>query len=331
MSSISTKCRERSNRDRKLQWNLARLALGLNWTTFSPAESQYIAGFYGFGSGVALFNASVGPLVYVNTYKCGSNAIRANLRRISIRLTTTKIDPNTNFYSSTAELNTALKPYGDSRKNIKAFTFVRSPFSHFEAGIREYLFRCGRKCGASVSTPVTTDMLIAETLDLLHFRSRSQSDISHAFPMVGALKTFGLNVSFIGKMENFDDDWMQLLQHAEIPYTPFNKTIIKHRSGAMAASGRESFQNLLNQDYSKYTIALCYLLFDDFMCLDYPLPTACANMTWRSMDIADPDDTLLDKIGNSKEAKITMRQRAGALRGRIKRGKVQRVGQVKVA
>lgn len=322
------KCRIKSNKDRKLQWNLARLALGLNWTSFSPLESDYIAGFYRFQSGAALFNTSFGPLIYANAYKCGSNAIRANLRRIILPLVRIKFEPNSNFYSSAKELDNALKPYRDQRNLLRSFTFVRSPFSHFEAGMREYLFRCGKMCGASVSEPVTTDMLAREIMDLLHFRSRGVNDISHAFPMIGALSTFGLNVSFIGKMENFDADWARLLTYAQLPQTPFNSTIIRHRSAAMAPSGREAFQALLNQDDSKYAKALCFLLFDDFACLDYPLPPACANITWRSMSPQNPDESLVEKLSYLNDNKGAMRIRMGATRNRIKNGKVKRLSRL---
>ena len=268
-------CPIRTQYERIIQWNLARASIGMNMTQFNEKTAHRIYTFYNFHSGIALFNASSRPLAYVNVYKCASNAIRSNIRRQTRRIR--GIESNhANIFTSMDTFKQVLSKFG--AVPLFTFSFVRHPLSHFEAGLREYIYRCGTKCAASHDEAVSASTLIRVIVDLLSFSSRSEIDIPHVFPMAGAMSTFGIKPTYIGKIENFDENWSELQTMAHLPPHHFNSTIIRHRSTALGTDMKKSFATLMEMDNYRYLRALCYLLYDDFVCFNYTLPAPCAGI-----------------------------------------------------
>mmetsp|Transcript_15817 Transcript_15817/g.23800 ORF Transcript_15817/g.23800 Transcript_15817/m.23800 type:complete len:332 (-) Transcript_15817:150-1145(-) len=253
------------------QWTMARAAVGMVDKRLSEYEKGLISIFYSFSSGVGLYNTTIQPTTYVNIYKCGSSVIRANLRRQSLHRRNHALNGHPTFHENTTAYLSYLHEY-----SIKpfVFTFVREPISHFEAGMREYLLRCGELCRTTNSANISASELKREINNLLDLNIKSLSNAPHVYSMSGALRA-EYNVSYVGKLENFTTDWGVVAAAAGFE-NKFNSSIINHPSSGWI-SAKHAFNNALTDE--RYVRALCWLLYDDYYCFNYTLPSPCSHLT----------------------------------------------------
>lgn len=267
------------------RWNDSRVGLGLPAIQYDDRgyldvehrrRVAFVSSFYSFSDGVVLYwNANNDPIVYAKIWKCANEAIRTNL---GMQLMTKKS-------RSTKALGYSLKnrfehimardfmnKYTPTKHSYaNTFTFVRDPMSHFMSGLAETMWRSFN--GGNVT--VTTHMVANFLKSFLNFQYRGLKWIEHTFPMSGAF--FQHNISFVGQLESFDDDW-QILHSRYTLFETFDKKLGVHPSSEDPNTAKAAIRSLLASE-PQYLRALCQLMMVDYVCFPtYRLPRGCEHL-----------------------------------------------------
>jgi hypothetical protein len=173
--------------------------------------------------------------------------------------------------------------------DIKVFTFMRDPLSHFLSGLVESYFK---KLGVG-SRPNMTDALITRMrhrragyhkarhlLDALifgndhMFLARELAQLSHF--SVQSYSLLKWQPAAIGFLESFEEDWRWVNRELglDVPYHPRSA----HPTSQDPMSLKQSLLQVLSKQ-PRYLRAVCRLLMVDYICLQYSLPEVCSNMT----------------------------------------------------
>jgi len=169
------------------------------------------------------------------------------------------------------------------------FTFVREPISKFVSGYKEIGTRLGNTTfkellDAKIGTP-------AHARAFLDIVFHGTCDQPHVIPQSYILmnKACESKFDFIGKIENFDEDW---------------KAVSKE-GGCIKPMGRKNSEAPHESDLPKYEVyeksmyealrandnalykALCWWLLPDFALFDYSLPPECASADALRIALAD--------------------------------------------
>ena len=118
----------------------------------------------------------------------------------------------------------------------------------------------------------------------------ANAHIMHIYPMAGTLRSYQ-RIGYIGKLENFNQDWLHLSQFAssnrstkymdrntmKSVFLPWNTSLGQHKSSSDRHKLNPLFDTIFRQDV-RYMRMLCRLLFVDFVCFNYTLPSACSDM-----------------------------------------------------
>jgi hypothetical protein len=82
-----------------------------------------------------------------------------------------------------------------------------------------------------------------------------------------------LNLHFVGRLENFDADWkaVELMYNVKLP---FNHSLGAHQSSVDAHGVTAAVKDLFATE-PEFLLAVCALLYYDFHCFEYALPSGC--------------------------------------------------------
>ena len=98
-------------------------------------------------------------------------------------------------------------------------------------------------------------------------------EAEHVYAAVGAFG--GMGVDFIGRLENWDEDWRCLARQLQLPANvTFNRALGAHDSSGDPTGDRAAAAALVASDVATLA-ALCLILLPDFACLGYALPPGC--------------------------------------------------------
>ena len=288
-SLTSTKCSpdsfERLSGFLVSRWNESRVELGLPVIRYDDRgyldvehrrSIAFMSSFYSFSDGIVVYwNANNDPVVYAKIWKCANEAIRTNM---GMQLMTKK-SKNTKAlgYSVKSRFEHIMardfmNKYTPRKHGYNnTFTFVRDPVSHFVSGLAESVWRSFN----GGNTTVTTQMVANYMKSFLNFQYKSLKWIEHTFPMSGAF--FQHNISFVGQLESFDDDW-QILHSKYNLFRAFDKNLGVHPSSDDPNGAKTAIRLLLAQE-PQYLRALCQLLMVDYVCFStYTLPPGCDHL-----------------------------------------------------
>lgn len=171
--------------------------------------------------------------------------------------------------------------------DMKSFTYVREPFGHFLAGLREYYFRLYRS-----NFTLTPDFLEKDLYDLLDtnmtFLPSTLHSLMHVFPQAGIL-AFNNNPdsvkyphnlpTFVGKLERFDEDWSKINQMYNLNVT-LEKAVAVHPTQSDPNKVKVAFEAVMSRN-EPLRSALCVLLHIDYVCFEYDLPEYCKSVVKR--------------------------------------------------
>lgn len=198
---------------------------------------------------------------YSRIYKAGNDAIRENLAKAS---------------HSRARLMYRIYKGAPS----KTFTFVREPAERWIAGYNELEHRWGventynvsEKCPGCIfhTFPLGQERVWAFLGDLLLMKLAKAYEIEHVYPMSGILRA-SKALEFIGRIENFEQDWDTVLNVFIGPISDNYK--FDHSLGVHNSSGYEAQQHgmRLLEHNPFFTEILQHILFKDYACFGYPL------------------------------------------------------------
>ena len=245
-------------------------------TTFTPTM------FLTTDHDVRVFNISHTPMQYRINWKGGSSNMVTNLETLQEQ-TGGYLPPYRAAHADTnTESRLISRGFGfPSLHSMKSFTFVRDPMSHFLAGLREYYFRLYRY--KFTLTPSFLEQDLYDMLDTnMTFLPSTLHSVMHIFPQAGIL-TFNANPTFVfypnnlpnfvGKLENFDEDWITINQMYKLNVT-LQKDVSVHPTQDDPNQVKVAF-NLLMESNVHLRNALCILLHVDYLCFDYEVPKYC--------------------------------------------------------
>jgi hypothetical protein len=195
------------------------------------------------------------------------------------------------------------------------FTFVRDPLNHFISGYSEIEYRTGHKRVKDIFVEKergrffgmasnTVERARAFIVDFVGGRLGGTVLDGHAFPQIAFLSRARplrgvpsdfFAVDFVGKLENFDEDWCALGHLAALksgvdalsfldlwPPTPERANTHQMTDSHSGNTARKVMEEILDSSSSdpsanlKHLIALCRVLLPDYVCFRYALPPPCA-------------------------------------------------------
>jgi hypothetical protein len=193
---------------------------------------------------------------------------------------------------------------------VNLFTFVREPMAHFNSGLREYYYRNWilnnlqevvnktetetetewlkyahklKKYNIFENKTVTKSqlmLLIKQTL----YANDTGTAYGHVFPQSSTFNSL-TNVDIIGKMENFNLDWIEIMSYYNLTNESYNPGLSKH----MSSSDPNGIIKIWNELPNNYLRSICVLLSVDYLCFNYNLPSYCEDLLWRIEDIFDKE------------------------------------------
>lgn len=259
-------------------WNLARLQIGLSPLGINDDLMLFIDDFLHFSPGISLFHINNSAVAYVRIYKCANSNIDKNLFSAS-----TKFPENLMYGFVAMDADNLLKfASGFSPpKAVRSFTFVREPLSHFQSGFREYLQRCPGHFHDSASKVIGASFIANEIARILNglypkVTCRLSGAFRHLYAMSGALRPYW-NLSFVGHLEYFDEDWSQIERIYGIN-VPDNYNVGQHRSSKDEHGVEAAFAEL-HLSSPSYFRALCVILIFDYHCFNLALPSVCRGLS----------------------------------------------------
>lgn len=231
---------------------------------------------------VRVFNITNTPMQYRVNWKGGSSNVVANLE--DIQENTGGYLPAYRAVHSNTDTQSKIisKSFGfKSLHDIKSFTFVREPFGHFLAGLREYYFRV---YGSDfLLSPEQLEQDLYDMLDMnMTYAPSTLHSVMHVFPQSGIL-SFNANPTFvrypnnlptfIGKLERFDEDWEKVnaLYHLNVT---LNKAVAGHPTQEDPNRVKDAYRNITESNVPLRD-ALCVLLRIDYLCFEYEIPAYC--------------------------------------------------------
>jgi hypothetical protein len=234
---------------------------------------------------VRVFNITNVPMQYRINWKGGSSNMVANLEDIQKK--TGGYLPAYRYVHDNTDTESILisKGFGyKSLHNMKSFTYVREPFGHFLAGLREYYFRLYR-----AKFTLTPEFLERDLYDMLDtnmtFLPSTLHSVMHVFPQAGIL-SFNANPGFIkyphnlptfvGKLEQFDDDWKKINKMYKLNVT-LDKAVAVHPTQVDPNKVKDAFAIVMTRN-EPLRNALCVLLHIDYICFEYELPDYCKDV-----------------------------------------------------
>jgi hypothetical protein len=262
-------------------WNHARKTAKRHYpipkeTVFSPTM------WYTQNHDVRVFNITNTPMQYRINWKGGSSNMVVNLEDIQ-KKTGGYLPPYRAAHEDTnVESRLISKGFGyKTLHDMKSFTYVREPFGHFLAGLREYYFRLYR--GKFI---LTADFLERDLYDMLDtnmtFKPSTLHSVMHVFPQAGIL-SFNANPSFVhyphnlptfvGKLERFDEDWV-LINKMYGLNVKLERDVAVHPTQDDPNKVIDAFAVMMARN-ELLRNALCVLLHIDYLCFDYKLPPYC--------------------------------------------------------
>lgn len=282
--SINPKCRRMlgSLTSMMSQWGKARKEIGQR-QSMSAINRITVGRFYTVSFGCVTISNEGSPVTFVMIWKCANDAIRKNLmayeanrpvlnpRNASQKL----IDKKESHKAS--EFRRKIGDQFGLKSPPKSFSFAREPISHFISGISEYYWRNYK------NSRISTEELQRKLNGMLEFtqlnekkdsiKERSRKYILwHFFAMAGILKQ-DYNIGYLGKLESFDEDWGIINRLYNVNVT-INRTLGWHESSDDPNGVKAAFKDLFKRDI-RYKKALCQLLYIDYVCFNYELPSEC--------------------------------------------------------
>lgn len=177
--------------------------------------------------------------------------------------------------------------------DIKVFTFMRDPLSHFISGLVESHFRSFGIKNRNMSDTFLAqtiksnqvgfkfahhmlDGILFDTDDNRKFISDHLADCTHF-----AVQSYSLiewKPDVIGYLENFQDDWQRVNSFLGLNVTYQDSSPeLSHPTVGDPMNLKASLLEVLHH-MPKYMRAVCRLLMVDYVCLRYTLPRECADM-----------------------------------------------------
>jgi hypothetical protein len=241
------------------------------------------------------------PVTYLRIYKSGNDDVRLGMwssaqnrnRTKGARfgdMTAAALGSAINMDHSIPAFKSLWKPlisnaFPNSSMNL--FTLVREPFSHFNAGLREYIYRLETKDKA-IYTSATKKMISHSDMhliltDIINATLRyphpgSGGAFFHFVPQTSRFYPTGDDLH-IGQLERLNEDLTEIAHLFKLKQL-FDAS--KHRGFHPTSKDPqgvgEALTALLANDL-RYKRALCWLLLPDFTCLPfYTLPAECADI-----------------------------------------------------
>jgi hypothetical protein len=246
--------------------------------------------FYGVNLGCTSVPIFETEITYVTLWKCANDAVRLNLVAQAEREFQGEKFIKKNFvYTTFSRYQRMLRVSYGTTDLPPAFTFVREPISHFSSGITEYYWRAFHNDLINASR-LRTDLLGFFEMTQLHDRprvvnnrvvsspaSRTKSyELKHFAAMSGILKQ-RFNLKFVGKLENFTEDWERMNKFYDI-HLEFDDTLGVHPTSKDPNGVKAAFGELFSTE-KMFVRAFCQLLMVDYVCFNYGLPAECADIT----------------------------------------------------
>jgi hypothetical protein len=245
--------------------------------------------FYGLALGCTAVPIFDTVATYVTIWKCANDAVRLNLvaqaerEHLAEGGTSATFHPKDYVFSYVSKYQRMVRRYLESVDMPPAFTFVREPTGHFVSGITEFYWRANRREHIN-ATRLKDDLLGFFDMRILHdhpaVRERSNSkvksyELKHFSAMSGVLKQ-KFNLTFVGKLESFDDDWLRMNRMYGFNIQ-LNRTLGVHQTSKDPNGVKAAFDKLFANE-PKFIRAFCQLLMVDYVCFDYELPPECSDM-----------------------------------------------------
>lgn len=232
-----------------------------------------------------VFNITNVPIQYRINWKGGSANLVANLESLQERTGGYLPEYRAVHKDTNVESRLISKAFGfQTVHDMKSFSFVRDPLSHFLAGLREYFFRVYK--ARFIVSPDFLEQTLHDMLDRnMTFVPSTLHSVMHIFPQAGIL-TFNANPrtvkfprnlpTFVGKLENFKNDW-------DVINKMYGLNISLERDKAVHPTQEDP--NRVGQAFSivmernkPLMKALCVLLYVDYVCFDYAVPLECKSV-----------------------------------------------------
>jgi len=219
------------------------------------------------------FNGHEESFFFRHNWKVGGLAIEANL---CDNAECTEFRGENDWW-----LNSRCKQYDDLKPHYHPtlFTFVRDPIAKFVAGYKEMSTRqenvtsYRRLRNATLGTPQHAlqflDAVFHGTCDNPHV-------LSQAYILMN--KACESKFDFIGKLENFEDDWATLSRKGGCTTKLGWFEDPKHESQDPQYKKYEvAMRNALTMNNNALFKALCWWMLPDFAIFDYDLPPECSS------------------------------------------------------
>ena len=261
--------------------------------------------WFDHSDGFAFANVTVGNtsavVAYLRIYKSGNNDIREGLWAAAGPLFGKErgrkyVDQSRDMSDSIYHfLSVWLPRYRRAfpGQPLRMFTLVREPMSHFNSGLREFIFRVfrhsergqGDKADAHTRRKMASQGMFSEqqvrvllTAMINGTALYNHADVSnavyHAFPQVARMFSTGETL-LIGRLESYADSITDIGRHFGLS-SFFN---VQTARGAHLSSqdpdGVGAALNALLVKDPRYQRSLCWLLLPDYACLGYTLPPQC--------------------------------------------------------
>jgi len=253
-------------------------------------------------NGVAEYSCKNFTIPYARILKCSSEGILDHLQLFCTNITnSSKSKPRPNFkrdYSSQSQLN---KHFGQNSNSV--FTFIRNPFEHFISGFSESVW-VELKDGSMKTVNVSIVKGFFDELLLFNYsRLWPLNGFKHLFPMSNIF--FQVNISIVGHLESFENDWNNLIRPAYNISQPYDKSFGQHATSVNHPfaeqekvkqemkkkpisnpppknsdpnNARTSLLELFQRDV-RYKRMVCQLILVDYICFPmYSLPTECQHL-----------------------------------------------------
>lgn len=177
--------------------------------------------------------------------------------------------------------------------DVKVFTFMRDPLSHFISGLVESHFRSFGINDRNISNEHLAetiksnqvdskfarkllDELIVDSKTSRQFLKDHLTDCSHFSVQSYSLIKWQPHV--IGYLENFKDDWQRVIQFIGLNITYREKPPeMTHPTIGDPMHLKASLLEVLHR-FPNYMRAVCRLIMVDYVCLRFPLPRECGGM-----------------------------------------------------
>lgn len=176
--------------------------------------------------------------------------------------------------------------------DVKIFTFVRDPLSHFLSGLVESHYRAIAHGNKEAMTPELAHDLASNQVNsslartiLYKLISGVDTDFTWNILVERAhfqLQSYALiewQPDAIGYLEYFEDDWQYVNEFLGLNISFMYRN--NHITSQDPMNLKRSLLEVLNK-FPKFMRGVCRLLMVDYVCLRYPLPKECAHMNYRN-------------------------------------------------